>query len=80
MNSHVSNIRTSAFFTAREAAWILGVDPSTVCRAIRTGALPTVRRRSCLVVPAHVLIRLLDQPAGTNHPSTIGRNSRGGAP
>lgn len=80
MNSHVSNIRTSDFFAVRKAAWILGVDPSTVCRAIRTGAIPTMRRRSRLVVPAHVLVRLLDQPAGTSNPFTVSRHSRGGAP
>jgi hypothetical protein len=72
MNSHVLNIRTSAFYTVREAAWILGADPSKVCRAIRTGALPAMWRRSRLVVPAHALIRLLDAPADTSASPTRG--------
>lgn len=48
-----------AYYTIREAAWILGVNPSKICRAIRLGTLPTVRRRNQLVVPAHALARLL---------------------
>ena len=42
--------------------------PSTISKAIRTGAIPTVRRRSRLVVPAYVLQRLLDEPAGGERP------------
>ena len=47
-----------------EAAWLLGVPRSTVSRAIRTGEMPAVRRRSRLVVPAHVVERLLGEAAG----------------
>jgi hypothetical protein len=36
-----------------------GVDASEVYRLIRVGALPTIRRRSRLVVPTHALARLL---------------------
>jgi hypothetical protein len=50
---------SSGVLSIRETAWILGVDPSEVCRLIRVGALPTIRRRSHLVVPAHALARLL---------------------
>lgn len=46
-------------FSVRETAWILGVSRSEVHRLIRVGVLPTVRRRSQLVVPAHALARLL---------------------
>jgi hypothetical protein len=46
----------------RETAWILGVDRSEVSRLIRLGVLPTIRRRSRLVVPAHALVRLLPAP------------------
>jgi excisionase family DNA binding protein len=46
-------------YSVRDAAWILGVHQSTVCRMIRTGVLPTVRRRSQFVVPASVLRRML---------------------
>lgn len=41
-----------------EAAWLLGVDVSCVCRAIRVGALPVVRRRNRVLIPAHVLAHL----------------------
>lgn len=47
------------YYSVGEAAWLLGVQPSEVRRAIRTGALPTIRRRSRLVVPDYVLVRLL---------------------
>lgn len=50
-------------FSIRETAWILGVDKFEVCRLIRMGLLPTIRRRSRLVVPAHALARLLPAPA-----------------
>jgi hypothetical protein len=79
MKTSVSHLRRSGFYTVREAAWILGVDPATVCRASRTGALPTVRRRSRLVVPAHALVRLLDQPAAHSPPTVIGQGGGGEA-
>ncbi len=53
---------SSGVFSIREAAWILGVDKSEVFRLIRVGVLPTIRRRSRLVVPAHALARLLAAP------------------
>lgn len=53
------NSGRSDYYSVAEAAWLLGVPRSTVSRAIRTGALPAVRRRSRLVVPAHVVHRLL---------------------
>lgn len=59
MNTSVPNGRTPAYYTVREAAWVLGVQPATIWRAIRLGTLPTVRRRSRLVIPAHVVARLL---------------------
>jgi len=65
MNTSVSNDRPQAFYTVREAAWVLGVQPSTIWRAIRIGTLPTVRRRSRQVIPAHVVARLLP-PATEN--------------
>lgn len=41
-----------------EVAWLLGVDNMQVCRLIRVGVLPIVRRRSRVLVPAHVLTHL----------------------
>jgi hypothetical protein len=43
-----------------EVAWILGVDNSRVCRAIRIGLLPVVRRRGRVLVPACALAHLAD--------------------
>jgi excisionase family DNA binding protein len=47
------------YYSVRDAAWILGVHQSTVCRMIRTGVVPTVGRRSRLVVPASALRQML---------------------
>jgi excisionase family DNA binding protein len=57
-----SNAGEPAYYSIREAAWILGVKPSTVSAAIRLGTLCAVRRRSRLMVPASALTRLLAQP------------------
>ncbi len=54
----------SDYYSVDEAAWLLGVHPSTVSKAIRTGAIPAVWRRSRLVVPAYLLQRLLGEPVG----------------
>ncbi len=59
MGTAIPDTGPSGVFSIRETAWILGVDTSEVCRLIRVGVLPTVRRRSRLVVPAHALARLL---------------------
>jgi len=77
MKTSVSHLRRPGFYTMREAAWILGVTPSTACRATRTGALPAMRRRSRLVVPAHALARLLDEPAGHSPPTVTGLDGGG---
>lgn len=50
------------YFSIRETAWILGISKSEVSRMIRLGTLPTMRRRSRLVVPAYALARLLPSP------------------
>jgi excisionase family DNA binding protein len=62
MRTDKSNAGEPAYYTIREAAWILGVKPSTVSAAIRLGTLHAVRRRSRLMVPASALTRLLAQP------------------
>ena len=51
---------SSALLSIPEVAWILGVDNSRVCRAIRIGLLPVVRRRGRVLVPARALIHLAD--------------------
>jgi hypothetical protein len=57
-----------------EAAWILGVNDSRVCRAIRLGLLPVVRRRGRLLIPAHALAHLADDDE-----PCMGSDVRGGA-
>jgi excisionase family DNA binding protein len=59
MRTDMTNAGRPAYYTVREAAWILGVQPSTVSRAIRLGTLRAVRRHGRLVVPAAALARLL---------------------
>lgn len=52
MNSANRKTNPQKFLSIRQAAWLLGVSESRVCRAIRLGRLPYVRRRTCLVIPA----------------------------
>lgn len=51
---------SSDLLSIPEVAWLLGVDNSHVCRAIRTGLLPVVRRRGRVLVPAYALVHLAD--------------------
>ena len=62
MSTDKSNAGEPAYYSIREAAWILGVKPSTVSAAIRLGTLRAVRGRSGLMVSASALTRLLAQP------------------
>lgn len=62
MSTAMPDAGSTGDFSIRESAWILGVSEAEVCRLIRQGVLPTVRRRSRLVVPAHALARLLPAP------------------
>ena len=68
MSTRMPNSGRTDHYTVDEAAWLLGVPRSTISKAIRTGAFSAVRRRSRLVVPAYVLQRLLDEPAGGELP------------
>ena len=62
MSTAIPDTDSSGVLSIQETAWLLGVDASEVYRLIRVGALPTIRRRSRLVVPAHALARLLPAP------------------
>jgi excisionase family DNA binding protein len=64
MRTDMSDAAPSAYYTIREAVWILGVQPSTVSRAIRLGTLRAVRRHGRLVVPASALTLLLTELTG----------------
>ncbi|WP_324187125.1 helix-turn-helix domain-containing protein [Actinokineospora alba] len=64
MATAMSNAGPPAFYTVREAARILRVDPSTLYRAIREGGFPAVRvRNRRYVVPAAVLDQLVSAAA-----------------
>lgn len=71
MRTSMSNAGRPAYYTVREAAWILGVEPSTVSRAIRVGTVRAMWRRGRLVVPAGELARLLSAPTD-NEPTSGG--------
>lgn len=62
MSTAMPDAGSTGEFSIRESAWILGVSEADVCRLIRIGVLPKVRRRSRLIVPAHALARLLPAP------------------
>ncbi len=66
MNNAIST-QVPSLLSIAEVAWLLSVDNSQVCRAIRLGRLPVVRRRGRVLVPAHVLAHLasgMEPPAG----------------
>lgn len=68
MNTRLPNSGRPPYYDVDEATWLLGVPRSTICKGIRTGAIPAVRRRSRLVVPAYVLKRLLGEPVRGERP------------
>lgn len=59
MGTPMPSAGNPAFYTVREAARILRVDPSTLYRAIREDAFPAVRVRTRYVVPSAALDRLI---------------------
>jgi excisionase family DNA binding protein len=62
MSTAIPNAGPPAFYTVREAARILRVDPATVYRAIREDAFP-LRVRTRYVVPAAALHKLVTEAA-----------------
>ena len=67
MRTDKSNAGPPAYYTVREAAWMLDVTPpSRLCRDSSGHAarctLRAARRRSRLMVPASALTRLLAEP------------------
>jgi len=63
MSTALSRTDPPAFYTVREAARILRVDPATLYRAIREDAFPAVRVRTRYVVPAAALHKLVTDAA-----------------
>ena len=66
MHTDRPNAGRPAYYTVRQTAWILGVKPSAVSRAIRLGTLRAVWRHGQPLVPAQALRRLLDGSTGNN--------------
>jgi hypothetical protein len=52
MRTDKVNAGRLAYYTVGQAAWILGVKPSTVSRAIRLGTLHAVWRHGQPLIPA----------------------------
>lgn len=63
MSTATSHADPPAFYTVREAARILRVDPATIYRAIREDAFPAVRVRTRYVIPAAALHKLVSEAA-----------------
>lgn len=63
MSTAMPNAGRPAFYTVKEAARILRVDPATLYRAIREDAFPAIRLRSRYVIPAAGLDRLIAEAA-----------------
>ncbi|MGH3628325.1 MAG: helix-turn-helix domain-containing protein [Sciscionella sp.] len=63
MSTVMPNAGPPAFYTVREAARLLRVDPSTLYRAIREDAFPAVRIRTRYIVPAATLDQLITEAA-----------------
>ena len=61
------------FYTVREAARILRVDPATIYRAIRENAFPAVRVRTRYIVPAAAVERMSAEAAASGACVDVGR-------
>jgi hypothetical protein len=62
MRTFISRAGRPAYYTLSEAAWVLGVEPAVVARAVRVGTLRARWRRGRFVVPATELARVLGNP------------------
>ncbi|WP_432850830.1 helix-turn-helix domain-containing protein [Amycolatopsis sp. CA-161197] len=60
MHKNIPDANGPAFYSTTDAAWILGVDPNSIHRAIRVGEMRAERRRARLVIPAAELRRVLN--------------------
>lgn len=61
-------IRRQEHYRLREAAWLLGVEPAVVARAVRVGVLRATRRRGGLTIAASELARVLPPPVDGDPP------------
>jgi excisionase family DNA binding protein len=74
-----TSTHSSSLLSISEVAWLLGVSNSHVCRAIRVGTLPAVRRGRRLLVPAHALVHLADSDDPCGDPEQTRPTGRGDA-
>jgi hypothetical protein len=74
MSSKNSSAGRPAYYTLRQAAWMLGVTPDAVSRAIRIGMLHAVRRGSRLMVPASEIARQIGDPPTSRDDSAEARS------
>jgi excisionase family DNA binding protein len=75
MSTAIPNTDPPAFYTVREAARILRVDPATLYRAIREDAFPAVRVRTRYVVPATALHQLMREAAESGRCVDVARTA-----
>ncbi|MFW6028176.1 MAG: helix-turn-helix domain-containing protein [bacterium] len=52
---------------SREAAALLGISERTLWTEMRAGRVPHVRIGRRVIFPRHLLVRWLDEKAGTKH-------------
>ncbi|WP_027946055.1 helix-turn-helix domain-containing protein [Amycolatopsis taiwanensis] len=73
MSTAMPNAGQPAFYTVKEAARILRVDPATLYRAIREDAFPAIRLRTRYVIPAAALDKLSAEAADSGGCVDVGR-------
>jgi excisionase family DNA binding protein len=61
------------FYTVREAAKLLRLDPATLYRAIREDAFPAIKIRTRYIVPAGAIERMAAEAAETGSTVDIAR-------
>jgi excisionase family DNA binding protein len=72
-------LRDKAFFTVKEAAEILRINPSTLYASLREDAFPAVKLRSRFVIPGKALEKLIDEATNSGRvidPATLIRERR----
>lgn len=70
MVTSMSKAGRQAYYTVRQTAWILGIEPSRVSRAIRVGTLPVIARHGRVLVQSGTLARLLSEPSDSGFGGT----------
>lgn len=74
MSTRMPKTGSPAYLSIKQAAWILGWSQPELLHAIHTGAVPAIRRRSCLVVPTRAVTRLLGEPTSARSGAGVMRD------